>query len=318
MIQAAHNRPAFRRPSLWKRFCRAIYRFWPLYLMMVPGLLFFVVYKYAPFGGLQIAFKDFAIRKGIAASPWIEPWYYWFERFWNSAAAWQIIENTLIISLSKILVGMLPPLIFALAVNECRFRRYARVVQTVSYLPHFLSWIIVFGIATTMLNEGSGVINRLIVSMGGKPIPFLTSNAYARSVLVFTDLWHSIGWSSIVYLAAIMGIDTAMYEAARIDGCSRIKQIWYITVPNLRRIFVVLLITKVGTILDGGFNQVHVFMNERTRTSVEIIDTWVYTQGIGKQQFELATAVGLMKSVISAIMVLGTNALARKWDSALW
>ena len=318
MAQAKHVQPVFKRPSLRKRFTQAIIRYWPLYVMMIPGILYYVVYKYVPFGGLQIAFKKFAIRKGIAASPWITPWYYWFERFWNSATAWQIIENTLIISLSKIVVGMVPPLFFALAVNECRFKRYARVVQTVSYLPHFLSWIIVFGIATTMFNEGSGVINRLIVSMGGKAIPFLTSSKYARAMLVVTDLWHSIGWSSIVYLAAIMGIDTAMYEAARIDGCTRFMQIWYITLPNLSRIFVVLLITKVGNILDGGFNQVHVFMNDRIRTSVEIIDTWVYTQGLGKMQYELATAVGLMKSVISAIMVLGTNALARKWDSALW
>jgi len=307
---APSNRP------LGMRISKALARYWPLYLMMVPGMLFFFIYKYLPFTGLTIAFRDFAIRGTISESPWYG--FYWFERFWNSATAWQIIENTLIISLSKIVIGMVPPLIFALAINECGFKRYARFIQTVSYLPHFLSWIIVFGIATTMFNEGSGVINRLIVNLGGSPVPFLTSNKYARGMLVVTDLWHSIGWSSIVYLAAIMGIDTAMYEAARIDGCSRFGQIWYITLPNLGRIFVVLLITKVGNILDGGFNQVHVFTNERINASIDIIDTWVYNQGLGKMQYELATAVGLMKSVISAIMVLGTNALARKWDSALW
>ena len=318
MSQAPLVQPVYKRPPLIARTIRAIRRYWPLYLMIVPGLIFFLVYKYAPFYGLQIAFKKFSVRKGIAESPWYNPWYYWFARFWKSSTSWQIVSNTLILSLSKLLVGMVPPLLFALAINECAFKRYARVIQTVSYLPHFLSWIIVFGIATTMLNEGSGVINRMIKSFGGTPIPFLTSNKYARGVLVGTDLWHSIGWSSIVYLAAIMGIDTSMYEAATIDGCGRFRQIWYITLPNLGRIFVVLLITKVGNILDGGFNQVYVFMNDRIRPTTEIIDTWVYTQGIGKMQYELATAVGLMKSVISAIMVLGTNALARKWDSALW
>ena len=317
MSQATAPR-VINAPSRTKRFIRALKRFWPLYLMMVPGILFYVVYKYAPFYGLQIAFKNFKVRKGITESKWYDPWWFWFARFWQSPSSRQVVANTLIISLSKMVIGMLPPLIFALAVNECRFRGYARVIQTVSYLPHFLSWVIVYGIATAMFNEGSGVINRLIRQMGGTPIPFLTSNKYARAMLVGTDLWHSIGWSSIVYLAAIMGIDTAMYEAARIDGAGRFRQIWYITLPNLGRIFVVLLITKVGNILDGGFNQVYVFMNERVRTSIEIIDSWVYTEGLGKMQYELATAVGLMKSVISAIMVLGTNALARKWDSALW
>ena len=280
MAQVQPYRPQYQQLPLTRRFWRAIRQYWPLYVMLIPGMLFFLVYKYAPMYGIQIAFKNYSLKKGISGSPWLtetgKPLLYWFQRFFKTPQSRQIISNTLVLSLSKLLVGMLPPLIFALAISECSFKRYSRVIQTVSYLPHFLS------------------------------------------VLVGSSLWQSIGWSSIVYLAAIAGIDTSMYEAATIDGCGRFRQIWYITLPNLGRIFVVLLITKVGNILDGGFNQVYVFMNDRVRASAEIIDTWVYTQGLGKAQYSLTTAVGLMKSVLSCGLVLGTNALARKWDSSLW
>ena len=295
MAQVQPYRPQYKQLPLTRRFWRAIRQYWPLYVMLIPGMLFFLVYKYAPMYGIQIAFKNYSLKKGISGSPWLtetgKPLLYWFQRFFKTPQSRQIISNTLVLSLSKLLVGMLPPLIFALAISECSFKRYSRVIQTVSYLPHFLSWVIIYGICATMLGETSGVIN---------------------------NLFKKLGWNSIVYLAAIAGIDTSMYEAATIDGCGRFRQIWYITLPNLGRIFVVLLITKVGNILDGGFNQVYVFMNDRVRASAEIIDTWVYTQGLGKAQYSLTTAVGLMKSVLSCGLVLGTNALARKWDSSLW
>ena len=321
MAQAA-ARPLIRKKPLGARFMRALRQYWPLYVMMIPGLLFFAVYKYAPMYGIQIAFKNFSLRKGIVDSPWLwndgKNWAYWFQRFFNSPANTQIITNTLIISLGKLVVQMIPPLIFALAISETMFKRYARVIQTISYLPHFLSWVIIFGICTTMLGESTGVVNMIVKKLGGSAIPFLNNKKYIRGVLIGSSLWQSLGWSSIVYLAAIAGIDTSMYEAATIDGCGRFRQIWYITLPNLGRIFVVLLITKVGHVLDGGFEQVYIFLNDRVTATAQIIDTWVYTQGIGKQQYSLTTAVGLLKSVLSCGLVLGTNALARKWDSSLW
>ncbi|HML49335.1 MAG TPA: sugar ABC transporter permease, partial [Clostridia bacterium] len=169
---------AVRSPSLLRRLGKALRRFWPLYLMMVPGLLYFVVYKYVPMWGAQIAFKDFAIRKGIHDSPWKEPLSYWFSYFFKSPASRQIIYNTLVLSFSKLLVCMLPPLIFALAVSECRFKAFSRVIQTVSYLPHFLSWVIVYGICVAMLSESNGIINVTLRKMGFNTIPFLTSNSY--------------------------------------------------------------------------------------------------------------------------------------------
>ena len=192
------------------------------------------------------------------------------------------------------------------------------MIQTISYLPHFLSRVIVYGICVAMLSESTGIVNVNLRKMGLTTIPFLTSNSYFRSVLIGSELWKDIGWSSIVYLAAIMGIDTAMYEAATIDGCGRFRQILHITLPSLGKIFVVLLITRVGNILDAGFNQVYVFMNERVQSTAEIIDTWVYTQGLGKMKYSLSTAVGLMKSVLSCFLVLGTNAIARRWEGSLW
>lgn len=307
-----------RREKQLRHTLRRMRRIWPLYVMIIPAVLYFAIYKYAPMWGIQIAFKDYKITKGIMGSAWMDPLFHWFSYFFKTPIAMNVLSNTIILSFSKLIIGMVPPLIFALALSECRHKYFSRVVQTVSYLPHFFSWVIIYGICITMLGEGKGVINKLITSMGGQAIPFMTSNQYFRGVLVGTDLWRSIGWSSIVYLAAIMSIDTSMYEAATIDGCGRFRQMLYITLPSLGKIFVVLLITKVGHILDAGFGQVYVFMNARVSKTAEIIDTWVYTQGIGKMKYSLSTAVGLMKSVISCILVLGTNALARKWDSSLW
>ena len=309
---------AYSRLSLGERIKRTLFRWWPLYLMLIPGIVFFAVYKYAPMGGLVLAFKNFKIKKGIWGSPWADPWYKFFVQFFKSPANRNIIRNTISISLWKLFVGMFPSLIFALAVSECRKRGFARIVQTVSYLPHFLSWVVVYGIATAMLSVNRGVVNDVIKKLGGEAIPFLNSNKYFQGVIIGTDLWKGLGWGAITYLAAIMGIDTALYEAATVDGCGRFRQIWHITLPGIRKIFVVLLILKVGTILDAGFNHVYVFLTDEVRSSGEIIDTWVYTQGIGKSNYALATAVGLMKSVLSTVLVLGTNALSRKWEASIW
>ena len=307
-----------RKLPLGERFKRTLLRWWPLYLMLIPGIVFFATFKYYPMSGLVIAFKNYKVKLGIWGSPWAEPWYKYYKQFFGSPANTRIISNTIRLSLWKLAMGMLPSLLFAIAVSECKRRWFARIVQTISYLPHFFSWAVVYGICLAMLNQRNGVVNNIIRKLGGEVIPFMTSNKYFPGVLVGSDLWKGLGWGAIVYLAAIMNIDTSLYEAATVDGCGRFGQIWHITLPGIRKVFVVLLITKVGNILDAGFNQVYIMMTDEVRISAEIIDTWVYTQGIGKMNYSLATAVGLMKSVISCAMVFGTNALARKWDSALW
>lgn len=307
-----------RNQSVWGRLRRSLGRWWPLYLMMIPGLLYIIIYKYVPMGGIIIAFKDYKVKKGIWGSEWVDPWYKYFAEFFKSPANVRVITNTLIISLGKILVGLLPPLIFALAISECRSRGFSRIVQTVAYLPHFLSWVVVYGICMTMLSENTGILNNLLEDLGFQKIPFLTSNKYFQGTLIFSDLWKSIGWGSITYLAAIMGIDQDLYEAAKVDGCGRFRQIWHITLPGIRKIFIVLLILQIGNVLDAGFNQVYVFMNDQVAMSGEIIDTWIYKRGIGKMNYSLSTAIGLVKSVISCILVFGANKMARKWESSIW
>jgi putative aldouronate transport system permease protein len=301
-----------------KHFWKTVAKWWPLYVMMLPGIVYLIVYKYVPMLGIVIAFKNYQLKLGIFKSPWVTPWYKYFKEFFSSPANTRVIRNTITISIGKLLAGMFPSLIFALAVSECRNKKFTRVVQTISYLPHFLSWVVVYGICMTMLAENTGVINKFLASVGLKSIPFLTSNSYFQGTLIGSDLWKSVGWSSITYLAAIMGIDQELYDAAEVDGCGRFRQIWYVTLPGIRRIFIVLLVLKLGTILDAGFNQVYVMMNDQVKLSGEIIDTWIYTRGIGKLNYSLSTAVGLLKSVIAAVLVFGTNKLARKWDSAIW
>ena len=249
---------------------------------------------------------------------WAQPWYQHYKYFFRSPSNVRIITNTITLSLGKLVVGLLPPLIFALAISECRNKYVARAIQTVSYLPHFLSWAVVYGICLTMLSESTGVINGLIKSFGGKTIPFLTSNKYFRGVLIGSDLWKNLGWGAITYIAAIMGVDTTLYEAATVDGCGRLRQIIHVTLPGIRKIFVVLMIMNVGKILNVSFTQVNVMMNDSVRQSGEIIDTWIYTEGLGKLNYSLSTAVGLLKSVISFMLVFATNRLARKWECAIW
>lgn len=301
-----------------KKIQSGIRKWWPFYVMMLPAIIYFIIYKFVPMFGAVIAFKDYNAKAGILASPWADPWYKYFREFFKSPANIRVIKNTLILSFSKLLVGMFPSLIFALAISECRHRRFARVVQTVSYLPHFLSWVVVYGICLAMLSESGGIVNSFLKSLGKDPIPFLTSNSYFQGTLILSDLWKGLGWGAITYLAAIMGIDQELYDAASVDGCSRFQQIWYITLPCIRKIFVVLLIIKIGNILDAGFNQVYVMMTDEVRMSGEIIDTWIYTRGLGRLNYSLATAVGLLKSVLSFIMVFSANKLARKWESAIW
>ena len=320
--EARHDARLYRLPrprgSLRDRILRALRRYWPLYLMAIPGMLYFIIYKIVPIFGAVIAFKNFTIKKGIWGSPWAQPWYQHYKYFFRSPSNVRIITNTITLSLGKLVVGLLPPLIFALAISECRNKYVARAIQTVSYLPHFLSWAVVYGICLTMLSESTGVINGLIKSFGGKTIPFLTSNKYFRGVLIGSDLWKNLGWGAITYIAAIMGVDTTLYEAATVDGCGRLRQIIHVTLPGIRKIFVVLMIMNVGKILNVSFTQVNVMMNDSVRQSGEIIDTWIYTEGLGKLNYSLSTAVGLLKSVISFMLVFATNRLARKWECAIW
>lgn len=289
------------------------------YVMLLPVIAWFIIFKYIPMYGVIISFKDFNIMEGIIGSPWSDPWYKHFKIFFQSPYFSQLLGNTLIISLYKLVFGMAPSIILAIFIFESRTIWLKRWVQTLSYMPHFLSWVIVYGIAIAFFSETNGLFNRWITEWGGTAIPFLHSTEYFRSMLVGTDVWKDLGWGAIIYLAAMSGIDTSLYEAARIDGANRWRCIWHITLPGIMMVVMLLLILKVGSIMDAGFDQIFVFYNARVYSVGDIIDTWVYRTGLEQLNFSLASAVGLFKSLIGMVLIIVTNQLAKKFGGGgIW
>lgn len=300
--------------NLWRRILKAR----AFYVMMIPGLVWYIVFKYLPMYGLIISFKDFDIVGGIMKSPWADPWYKHFQYFFDSPYFTQLLGNTFLLSIYKMAFGLVPPVIMAILLFECRFPWFTRFVQTLSYMPHFLSWVIIYGISLALFSETTGLVNRLIVDYGGHAIPFLTSTEWFRSVLVGTDLWQNIGWGAIIYLAAIAGIDPTLYEAAKVDGAGRLRNIWHITLPGIRQVFILLLIMKLGYIFDAGFEQVYIMYNVQVYEVADIIDTWVFRTGLEQMNYSVAAAVGLFKSVIGFSLVVIANQIAKKGGGSIW
>jgi putative aldouronate transport system permease protein len=285
-----------------------------MYFMLLPGLIYFLVFRYWPLWNAQIAFKDFKPLLGVEASPLIG--FKHFVTFFKSFYFTQLISNTLIISGLKLVLGMPVAIILALGIYESMFKPLARLVQTISYLPHFLSWVIMFGILLVMLSPGDGLINDVIKANGGQPISFLTSPNWFRIVVIGSDIWKETGWSTIIYLASLMAIDPTLFEAAAVDGASRLQRIWYISLPGIASTIVVVTLLRLGNILDAGFQQIFVLYSLPVYSVGDIIDTWVYRQGILEFQFSLATAVGIFKGTIGLLLVLFSNRLAKKFTGS--
>ncbi|RXZ80356.1 sugar ABC transporter permease [Paenibacillaceae bacterium] len=286
--------------------------------MMLPAVIYYILYKYVPMYGIIIAFKDFNITEGILSSAWADPWYKHFKQFYDSPYFGQLLTNTVVISVYKLFFGTFPPIILALLLNESRVVWFKTVVQTLSYMPHFLSWIIIYGISLALMSESSGLINYWLVNNGGQAIPFLTSTDYFRGVIVGTEMWQNAGWGAIIYLAAMTAIDPTLYEAARVDGASRLRMIWHVTLPGIQSVIVILFILKLGQVMDAGFEQIYVFYNIHVYPVADILDTWVFRTGLEQLNFSLAAAVGLFKSAIGLLLVLSSNWLARKWGQGIW
>ena len=299
-------RPKFRKYQL------------ALLLMLIPGVIYYVVYRYLPMYGVLIALKDFQIRKGILGSPWANPLWKHFQYFFQSPYSGQIIGNTVIISLQKLVVHTVACILLAVLLSEIQNLRFKRLVQTITYLPHFLSWVIVYGILYALLSESSGLINAMLRGAGRDSIPILTNEKIFRGLLIFSDVWKDMGWGAIIYLAAIAGIDPSLYESAEIDGAGRLRRIWHITLAGIRPTIVIMLILRMGSVMDAGFDQIYNLYNIQVYSVADIIDTWVYRTGLEQMNFSLATAVGLFKSIISLILLVSVNTMARKWEEALW
>jgi len=293
-----------------QRLWRKVMKYRWLYIMIIPPLVYFFVFQYLPLWNAQIAFKDFKPLLGVWKSPWTG--FDHFITFFNSFYFTQLIGNTLIISFLKLIFGIPAAIILALALYETCFKTIRAVVQTVAYLPHFLSWVIMFGVLLMLLSPSDGLINEIIKASGGKPINFLTSPDWFRLVVVASDIWKDMGWGTIIYLAALMGIDPSLYEAASVDGASRLQRIWHISLPGILPVIVIVTMLRLGHILNAGFNQIFVLYSLPVYSVGDIIDTWVYRQGILSFQFSLATAVGLFKGVFGLILVVSANRAAKK------
>ncbi len=288
-----------------------IWRHRVLYLMILPGLVYFAIFRYWPLWNAQIAFKDFQPTLGIWGSPWVG--FQHFLDFFNSYYFGQLLANTLIISVAKLVVGIPPAILLAIALQETSRRYLARLVQTISYLPHFLSWVIVYGILLAILSPSEGLINHFLRALGFEAVPFLTTPATFQPVVVLSEVWKETGWSAILFLAALLSINPTLYEAAAIDGASRWQQVRYISLPGIMGVLVLVVLLKIGSILDAGFHQIFVLYSLPVYSVGDIIDTWVYRQGILNFQFSLATAVGLFKGIIGLVMIVVANHLARRW-----
>lgn len=293
-----------------RQLARTVWRHRWLYALLTPPLLYFIIFKYVPLWNAQIAFKDFKPAIGVWGSPWVGLKH--FNTFVHSFYFSQLLGNTLFFSISKLVLGLPLAIVLAIALYETSLPFFRKLVQTASYLPHFLSWVIVFGVLLAMLSPGEGLINSIIKELGGRPISFLTSPQWFRAVVIGSDIWKETGWGTIIYLAALMAIDPALYEAATMDGASRLQRIWHVSLPGILDVIVIVTLLRLGTILDGGFNQIFVLYSLPVYSVGDIIDTWVYRQGILQFQFSLATAVGLFKGVIGLVLIVMSNRIAKR------
>jgi putative aldouronate transport system permease protein len=306
-------------PSVLKRFLRE----WDLQIMIIPPLLFILVFSYIPMWGVLTAFQDYNLARGFWASPWVG--FKHFEMFFNSPDFWLIMRNSIAISFLKILFGFPAPIMLALLLNEVRWRLFKRSVQTISYLPHFLSWVIVSAFVISMLSVDNGSLNILLQSLNliDEPINWLSIPQYFWAILVATNIWKEVGFGAIIYLAAIAGVNSHLYEAAAIDGAGRFKQMLYITLPSIAPVIVILLILNISNLLNAGFEDILLLTNRGAngvlRPVSEVIDTYVYRMGLTNYRFSYATAAGLFKSVVSIGLLIGANYVAKRLGKAsLW
>lgn len=283
---------------------------WTYFLMLLPGLLFLLIFNYVPMGGIIMAFENYNPIAGMLHSRWVGLEY--FKYIFQVKNIGQIFGNTLIIACANIILGLIIPIVYSLLLNEIRNGPFKKTVQTIVYLPYFLSWV-VLGVIFCQLFDLNGMINNIVKAFGGEPIMFLASNTWFRPILITTAQWKGFGWGTIVYLAAITAIDPNLYESATLDGANRFQKILYITLPAILPTVVLMLTLSLGNVLNAGFDQIFNMYNPLVYETADVIDTYVYRLGLQKAQFSLATAVGLLKSLISFILIVISNLLASRF-----
>lgn len=296
----------FRRQKL-KRLARNRW----LYIMLLPGLLYFITFKYVPMYGVLLAFKNYQPFLGFVDSEWVGMKH--FDRFFGDPLFWKLLKNTFVLAAYNILFFFPLPIVLALMLNELRSQTYKKTIQTLVYIPHFMSWVVIVSIAYLFFTTEGGLVNEAIASVGGEKIQFLLSPGWFRTFITGEVMWKETGWGTIIFLAALAGVDTQLYEAAKIDGAGRMRQLWHITLPAIRSTIVILLILRLGNFLDTGFEQIFLMLNPLNREVGEVFDTYVYTTGISQGEYSYSTAVGLFKSVVGLVLVFGSNFMAKRF-----
>ena len=293
---------------------KAIYKNRFFYFLIIPSIIYFIIFHYIPIYGVRLAFQDYKL---FGPNEWVG--FKYFKQMFNSPYFFQVLKNTIIISTLKICIGLPIPMILAVLINEIKSKKFKNYVQSIIYLPHLLSWVVISAIFITILSPVDGIVNQIISFFGGEPIPFMTSTKHFRGVLVVSEIWRSAGWDSMIYSSALLSIDPVLYEASKVDGANRFQRMWYITFPELMKTMITLFILNMGFFLKAGFDQVFNMMNDAVISVADIIDTYTYRVGLIQTNFSYATAVGLFQGVIGIFLIFMANKLAKKYDAAgLW
>jgi putative aldouronate transport system permease protein len=298
-----------------------LYKYRYLHMLAFPGILYFIVFKYLPMYGIIIAFENYQGIGGLGGfftAKWVGLTH--FQTFFSSVFFWRLLINTLILSVYKLTIAFAAPIILALMINELRNILFKRTVQTITYMPYFFSWVVTAGLIMAILSPDNGPVNVALGKLFGmSPIYFLGNTLYSRAILVISDIWKNMGWGSIIYLAAIVGVSQELYEAAIIDGATKLQRIWYITLPSIKEIIVIMFILSVGRILEVNFDQIFNLYNPAVYSVTDVFDTYIYRAGITGGRYSYTTAIGLFKSVVSLVLVFSTNRMAKKFDAqGLW
>ena len=303
-----------KRRSLMKR--NAI-RNADLYLFLLPTLIYFAIFHYAPMYGLQIAFKDFKATKGIWGSEWVG--FEHFIRFFHSAQFWDILLNTIILSLESLIFGFFPPIILALMLNQVENQKFKKIVQGVTYAPHFISTVVMVSLLYCLLSTRNGIVNRIIEMFGGTAVPFMRDAEYFRGTYVVSGIWQEMGFSAIIYIAALAGISAELHEAAIIDGANKLQRIWHIDIPGILPTITILLIMKSGSIMSVGFEKVFLMQTSLNLKRSQVISTYVYQVGLVDADFSFSEAVGFFNSIVNFIMIMFVNFISgRVSETSLW
>jgi putative aldouronate transport system permease protein len=302
-----------RRSSLYK----SIVSRYDLYLMLLVPIVWYLVFHYGPLYGLQIAFKNFSPAKGIGGSAWVGLDH--FQRFIGSYYFWRLLWNTISINLFSLLFAFPIPILLALLITEIRNKTFSKIVQNITYTPHFISIVVMVGMLMLLLSPRGGPVNSIIEAFGGAPVRFLESAAWFKSIFIGSNIWQNMGWQSIIYIAALAGVNPQLYEAAKMDGASRLRRIWHVSIPGILPVIVILLILDVGHFMNVGFEKILLMQNNLNLESSDVISTFVYSEGILKGEYSYTAAIGLFNSIINLALLLLVNRFARKKaETSLW